>query len=120
MNISNMAVTNPAQITRVTSVSTSAAPTPNCDTTDIYNLYGLASGATFSAAGTPKRGQKLIVWIRDNNNPQVLSWGANFKAGSEIALPLITVPNVYIYLGFIWNPDSYPSPIWDLIAKVSV
>lgn len=101
---------------RVNGTTTSAAPTPNADTTDIYSLTALAEAAVFGApTGTPVNGQKLIIRIKDNGTARALSFNASYVAGG-VALPTTTVLSKIMHLGFQYNTDNTLNK-WQLIAK---
>jgi hypothetical protein len=98
---------------RVTSTASSATPTPNCDTTDQYQLTALAAGATFGApTGTPANGQRLIIRITDNGTARTLAWNAIYRAIGS-ALPTTTVINKTVYVGLIYNSLAAR---WDCVA----
>lgn len=99
---------------RVTSITSSATPTPNADTTDVYLVTALAEGATFGApTGTPTNGQQLIIRIKDDATARSLAWNAIYRASSDVALPTITALSKTLYCSFIYNvPDSK----WDLFT----
>lgn len=100
---------------RITTVASSATPTPVCDTTDVFTVTALAEGATFGApTGTPLNGQKMTIRILDNGTARLLSWNAIYRAGTDITLPTTTVLSKTMYLGFMYNTAS---STWDLLAK---
>lgn len=102
---------------RVTAATNSdTAPTPNADTTDIYTFTALSVAPTFGApTGTPVNGQKLIIRIKDNGTARALNWNAAYVAGGA-SLPITTVVNKTMHLGFIYNTDNSLNK-WMLIAK---
>jgi len=98
---------------RVTSVTTSAAPTPDVSTTDLYLITALAEGATFgSPTGTPVQGTKLIIRVKDNGTARSLNYNAIYRAVG-VTLPTTTVINKTLYLGMIYNSTDAR---WDIIA----
>lgn len=100
---------------RVTTVTSSATPTPNIDTTDIYNLSALAANATFAApTGTPNDGQTLIIRIKDNGTARTLSWNAIYRPISTY-LPSTTVISKMLYVGMIYNAAAVK---WDVLATL--
>jgi hypothetical protein len=106
--------TNKRITKRVASTASSATPTPNADTTDIYILTALAEAAEFGApTGTPTHGQTLIIRIKDNSTIRALTWNAIYRASSDLALPTTTVDDKTMYLGFIYNDTDSK---WDLVA----
>lgn len=91
---------------RVTGTTSSATPTPNCDTTDIYALTALAEAAAFvNPTGTPTNGQPLIIRIKSDATPRALTWGTDYIAGGT-ALPTTTVASKITTVGFIYNTDN--------------
>lgn len=99
---------------RVTSITTSATPTPNATNTDQYVVTALASGTTFGApTGTPIEGQRLLIRIKDNGTARTLVFNGVYRAGPNLALPGITIVNKLTYLGFVYNSLDTK---WDLIA----
>jgi hypothetical protein len=82
----------------VTPVASSATPTPNCDTTDQYEVTALATGATFGApTGTPYNGQKLLIKIKDDSTVRTLAWNAIYRPIGLI-LPTQTLSSDTIYV----------------------
>lgn len=103
----------PAAQTRVTSVTSSATPTPSATTDDMYLLTALAAGATFAApAGSPTQGQRLMVRIKDNGTARALAWNAIYR-GVGVSLPTTTVASKNLYLGMIYNATDTK---WDVVA----
>ncbi len=101
-------------LTRPGTIASSATPTPDIDTVDVYTVTALAETATFGApTGTETNGQRLIIRIEDNGTARVLAWNAAYRAGTDVALPLTTVLGKVMYCGFIWNSTDSK---WDLIA----
>jgi hypothetical protein len=98
---------------RVTSVVSSATPTPNADTTDLYILTALAVNATFGApTGTPSQGQSLLIRIKDNGTPRTLAFNAVYREVG-VALPTTTVAGLTIYLGMFYNTTDSK---WDVVG----
>lgn len=91
------------RVPRSVTIASSATPTPNCDTTDRYEITGQAVAAVFGApTGTPGDGQKLLYWITDNGTAQDLTWNAIFKA-QGITLPTATVLGKLLIVGFMYD-----------------
>ena len=66
---------------RVTAVASSATPTPNADTTDVYSLTAQAAAAAFAnPTGTPANAQELRIRIKDNGAARALTWGTALHA----------------------------------------
>lgn len=117
---SNLSGTNTGNQTfiapRTSTTASSATPTPNVDTTDIYTVTALAEAAAFGApTGTPVNGQKLMIRIKDNATSRALAWNAAYRAGTDVALPTATVISKTMYVGFIWNSTDSK---WDLLASM--
>jgi hypothetical protein len=101
---------------RVASTASSATPTPNADTTDLYDLTALTEAAAFGApTGTPVNAQKLIIRIKDNGTARALTWDAAYVAGG-ITLPTTTVLSKILTLGFMYNTANSLNK-WMLIAS---
>lgn len=99
---------------RETTTTSSATPTPNVDTTDLYTITALAAAATFGApTGTPSQGQKLTIRMKDNGTARALTWNAIYRAGTDVALPTTTVLSKTLYCGFMYNSTDTK---WDLLA----
>lgn len=93
-------------VPRVNGTTSSATPTPNADTTDLYALTAQAAAAAFGApTGTPVNGQKLLIRIKDNGTARALTWDAAYVAGGT-ALPSTTVISKILTIGFIYNTDN--------------
>lgn len=66
---------------RVTSLTPSATPAINTDTTDVAIVYGLntnITSMTTNLTGTPGDGDRLTVRIQDNGTARTITWGAKF------------------------------------------
>ncbi len=108
-------LTNKKITKRVQSEASSATPTPDADSYDVYTLTALAANATFAApSGTPTDAQTLIVRIKDNGTARTLAWNTIYRDG-DLTLPTTTIVNQTMYLGFIYNDADEK---WDLIAYI--
>ena len=104
---------NIAALVRANGTTSSATPTPNADTTDVYFLTALGVAATFGApSGTPHNGQKLIIRILDDATPRALAWNAIY-ASRGATLPTTTVSSKTHYVGLIYNSNT---STWDCVA----
>jgi hypothetical protein len=104
-----------ALIPRVTSVASSATPTPNADTTDLYDLTAQAAAAAFAApTGTPHNAQRLTIRIKDNGTARALTWDAVYVAGG-VAIPSTTVLSKILTLEWIYNTANALNA-WQLVA----
>jgi len=93
-------------VPRVTGAASSATPTPNADTTDLYSLTAQAAAAAFvNPTGTPVNGQALTIRIKDNGTARALTWGTAYVAGG-VALPATTVLSKILTLSFLYNTDN--------------
>ncbi len=98
---------------RTTTVTSSATPTPNASTTDVYILTALAAGATFGApTGTPVEAQNLLIRVTDNGTARTLAWNAAYRAVG-VTLPTTTVISKTLYVGARWNSTASK---WDVLA----
>lgn len=99
---------------RVTSLASSATPSPSIGNTDQVNITALATDATFAApTGSPVDGQKLILRVKDNGTSRSLTWNGVYRAIGS-ALPSATSPGKTLYIGLIYNAaDSR----WDCVAQ---
>lgn len=92
---------------RVTAIASSATPTPNCDTTDLYKITALAADATFGApTGTPADGQGLTIRIKDDGTPRALAFNSGaggYKASADVPLPTTTVISETMILSFTYD-----------------
>ena len=100
--------------TRVTSIASSATPTPDVSVEDELDITALGAAAEFAIPiGTPVAGDKLIIRIKDDTTIRALTWNAIYRAGTSIALPTTTVSGETMYIGFIYNATDTK---WDLVA----
>ena len=102
---------------RANGTASSATPTPDANTTDLYYLSALAEDATFGApTGNLVDGQKLMVRILDNGTPRTLSWnsGAGGYIARGVALPTTTIISKYLHVGLIYNDVE---TTWDCVAS---
>lgn len=97
-------LTNKRITPRVGSTTSSATPTINTDTYDIYKLTAQAvdiTSFTTNLSGTPTDGQCLILEIT-GTAARAITWGASFEA-STVALPTTTVTTAMLAVAFLWN-----------------
>lgn len=89
---------------RISTDTSSATPTINTDTTDIFGLTAQAvdiTSFTTNLSGTPTDGQKLWIFVV-GTAARAITWGASFEA-STVALPTTTVTTNRLDVGFVWN-----------------
>lgn len=114
--IENLTV-NERVIKRIVSITSSATPTPDADTTDVYLVTALATGATFGApTGTPIDEQQIIIRIKDDGTARTLAWNAIYRASTDLPLPTTTIVSKTLYLGFQYNMTDTR---WDLLALLN-
>ena len=81
-----------------------------------YEVTALAVAASIAIpTGTAADGQKLIIRIKDNGTPQILSWitTAGGYRPLGVVLPTTTVANTPKYVSSIYNAqDSF----WDVVS----
>lgn len=100
-------LTNKRVNPRVASITSSSTPTPNVDTTDIYEVTALAATATFGApTGTPVNGQKLLIRIKDNGTARALNWNAVYVNSGVASLPATTVIGKTHMIGLIYDSTA--------------
>lgn len=110
-------LTNKRVTKRVNTVASSATPSINVDTTDMFTITALATAITSMTSGlsgTATTGQPLVVRIKDDGTARAITWGASF-ASRGATLPTTTVLSKYHYIGFIWNEVA---SVWDCVAAV--
>lgn len=81
---------------RTNTVTSSATPSINVDTTDIFTITALAVPITSMSSGlsgTPVNGQRLMVRFKDNGTARAIAWGTSWIAGGASMLLANTTPN---------------------------
>lgn len=99
---------------RTNTVASSATPSINTDTTDIFTITALATAITSmttNLTGTPVNGQKLVIRIKDDGTARAITWGASF-ASRGATLPTTTTLSKYTYIELLWNSTA---SVWDCI-----
>jgi|ERR1044072_1218193 hypothetical protein len=102
---------------KISTVTTSASPTPTGDAWwNLFTVTALSDAtATFGApSGTPANGNTLIIRVKDNGTGRTLAWNAIYRA-IGVTLPLSTTASKTRYIGFIYNSADSK---WDCIASV--
>ncbi len=100
---------------KTNTVTTSANPTINTDTTDEFTITALSdviASMTTNLSGTPVNGQRLIIRILDAGVAKGITWGAKFVSRGA-TLPTTTVQSKYTYVGLIFNSTAN---LWDCVA----
>jgi hypothetical protein len=96
--------------------STSGTLTPNGDTTDVFNAFGLTGAITVGTpSGTPVDGQRLILRFEDNGSGRGITWTTSSGAYRAVGatLPTTTVASKVTYVGCVYNSTDV---FWDAIA----
>ena len=89
---------------RIGTTASSATPSINCDTTDVYTITALAAAITsVTVTGTPADGQKLMIRIKDNGTARAIAWGASFASSGAATLLTTTVASKTHHVGFIYD-----------------
>lgn len=101
----------------VNTITSSATPSINVDTTNLFTITALATAITSfttNLTGTPSttRKQTLTIRIKDDGTARAITWGASF-ASRGATLPTTTVLGKYLYVGFIYNSTA---SVWDCVA----
>jgi len=101
-------------VPRITTTTTTTSFTFDADVNDMQTITALSSGVTMNnPIGTLVDGQKIVIRIKSDAGVRTLTWsGSQWRAG-EMALPVATIANKTMYLGFIWNAADSK---WDFIA----
>lgn len=100
-------LTNKRITPRVGTTTSSATPTINTDSVEMYGLTAQTvdiTSFTTNLSGTPVNGQKLWIYIVGTAS-RAITWGASFEA-STVALPTTTSGTNRLDVGFIWNAAS--------------
>jgi hypothetical protein len=112
-NSATATLTNKRITKRVSSNTSSATPTPNADTDDVYLLTAQAATAAFAVpSGTPTAAQPLVIRIKDDGTARTISWNAIYRA-IGVTLPTTTVISKTLYIGFMYNSVDIK---WDCLA----
>lgn len=99
--------TNKRVTPRVGTTTSSATPTINTDSYDVYGLTAQAADITSfttNLSGTPTNGQKLWIYVV-GTAARAITWGASFENGAS-TLPTTTVGTERLDVGFVWNAVS--------------
>lgn len=97
-------LTNKRVTKRAPTITQSATPTINTDSTDYAEITGLAqdiTSMTTNLSGTPVKGDTLWISIT-GTAARAITWGTSFEA-STVALPTTTVTTNRLDVGFTWN-----------------
>lgn len=103
---------------RISTITSSATPTPDYNQ-DAFTITALAVPALFSAptgTTTLTELQELIIRIKDNGTPRVLTWDSIYRASSDLSLPITTILGKTLYMYFQYNAIDNK---WDLISLLN-
>lgn len=112
---STNSLTNKSVKPQITTISSSATPTVNTDTTDFVTITAQAAAITSmttNLSGTPTNGQRLAYRIKDSGSAQTIAWGASF-ATRVATLPTTTTSGKVTGVVFWWNSVT---STWDCMA----
>jgi hypothetical protein len=102
-------LTNKRITPRINTVTSSATPAINVDTTDQFNITAQAAAITSMTSGltgTPTDGQPLTVRIKDNGTARAITWGASFST-TGLGTPITTtVVNKTHIVQFIYDSTA--------------
>lgn len=93
---------------RVNSTASSATPSINTNTTDLFEITALAAAITSmttNLTGSPSDGQKLIIRIKDNGTARAITWGASFSSSGVATLLATTIVNKQHTVGLVWDAN---------------
>ncbi|MDZ4785573.1 MAG: hypothetical protein SGJ02_05795 [bacterium] len=81
---------------------------------DLFIITAQAGALLFNnPTGTAVEGQQLLIRIKDNGTARALTYGGQFRASTDLALPSTTIVSRTLYMKYIRNNvDS----TWDLVA----
>lgn len=89
---------------RVLSTASSATPSIDADSCDLYSITALAAAITsVTITGTPADGQKLLLRIKDNGTARALAFGSGIVASGAAALPTTTVAGKTHHIGLTYD-----------------
>lgn len=92
---------------RVTAIASSATPSINVDTTDLYKITALTTAITSFTSGltgTPVDGQKLEVRIKAATALGI-TWGSGFASSGVATLLATTVAGMEHWANFVYDAD---------------
>jgi hypothetical protein len=94
---------------RISSTTSSATPSINTDTTDLFEITALAANVTSittNLVGTPVDGQTLLVRIKDNGSARTITWGSSFKSSGTATLLSTTVAGKQHTIGLAYDANA--------------
>jgi hypothetical protein len=94
---------------RINGGTSSATPTPDWDSQDVYYLTALATNAVFAdPTGTPVNGQRIIMRITADGTNRNISFNTRYRGSTSLPLPTVVLANTTTYMEWMWN--TLPSP----------
>ena len=109
-------LTNKAVTKRVSTVASSATPTPSAATDDMYTITAQAVAATIGTPGAGTQGQSLVVRIKDNGTARGITWNAVYRFSADLPALTTTIANATHYCYFIYNTTDSK---WDQVGKMT-
>jgi len=91
---------------RVNTVTSSATPAINTDTTDVFTITALTAAITSmttNLTGTPVDGQELSIRIKDNGTARTITWGSSFASSGVATLLPTTVAGKTHVVKVVWD-----------------
>lgn len=101
---------------RTNTVTSSATPSINTDTTDEFTITALAAAITSmttNLSGTPVNGQELMIRFKDNGTGRAITWGASFVSSGVATLLATTVANKTHYVKLRYDSTA---AVWVCLA----
>jgi hypothetical protein len=98
-------LTNKRITARITTITSSATPTVNTDTTDCVTITALAAAITSmttNLSGTPVNFDQLEYRIKDDGTARAITWGASFATGTG-TLPTTTILSKVLHVWLEWD-----------------
>jgi hypothetical protein len=109
-------LTNKAITKRVGTITSSATPSPDASTQDVFTVTALAANATFASPGAGAEGQGLIIRIKDNGTARSLSWNAIYRFSTDLPTLSTTFTSKTVYIAFIYNATDSK---WDCVSQLN-
>ena len=96
---------------RNSTVTTATSIAPSADTTDFFDVPGLATDLTINAlAGTPGPGQPFTFRIKDDGTAHAMAWNAVYVP-IGVTLPVATTAGKWMYVFCVYNNNASK---WDV------
>src|SRR5574343_177979 len=98
--------TNKRITPRVSDEASNATPSINTDNFDAHEITDLAANASITLSGTPTRGQRFRLSIKDNGTSRTITWPSNTEDSSTANRPTTTTVSVRMDVGLVWNVET--------------